>query len=193
MERAWGFRREPARKGQPAGRIVLSVDDGEVDLLRHLLDQLVSLLEPEGADAHEPADPLAVMVGIGTATKEPDDPALARLLPDAYRDDPERSAEFRRYTELTLRERKSGQAVLAASTLGGSAASGLSEEETSAWLLALNDLRLTLGTRLGVSEDTDQMWARVAELSEEDPALVMYQVYDWLSGLQATLLQAVSA
>ena len=38
--------------------------------------------------------------------ERPDDPALARLLPDAYADDDEASAEFRRFTERTLRETK---------------------------------------------------------------------------------------
>ena len=41
-----------------------------------------------------------------TATEAPDDPALARLLPDAYADDPEASGEFRRYTELGAARRR---------------------------------------------------------------------------------------
>ena len=70
----------------------------------------MELLEPEGPDAHAQLDPLAAMVGIGTATEAPDDPALARLLPDAYGEDADASAEFRRYTELSLREKKQAQA-----------------------------------------------------------------------------------
>ena len=99
------------------GGVVLTLDEGEVQLLDHLLEQLVELLEPEGPDAQTQLDPLAAMVGIGTATEAPDDPALARLLPDAYGEDVEASAEFRRYTELSLRERKQAQAALARQTL----------------------------------------------------------------------------
>ena len=58
------------------------------------------------------------MVGIGTATVEPADPALARLLPSAHRDDDEVAAEFRRYTEQGLRARKRAGLELARQTLG---------------------------------------------------------------------------
>jgi Domain of unknown function (DUF2017) len=173
------------------GGVRLALDVGEVSVLDHLLEQLVELLEPEGTDAHEQLDPLAAMVGIGTATQVPDDPALARLLPDAYGEDPEASAEFRRYTELSLRESKRAQAELARATLADPDRDVLSDAEADAWLRALNDLRLALGTRLDVTEDLEAERAALEALPEGDPRIVMYDIYDWLGYLQATLLQAL--
>src|SRR4051794_16840389 len=59
-----------------------------------------------GVAAADP-DPLAAMVGMGseTSTPPPEDPALRRLLPDAY-DDPAGAAEFRRLTDDELRRGK---------------------------------------------------------------------------------------
>lgn len=175
------------------GGIRLTLDAGEASVLDHLLEQLVELLEPEGSDAHDQLDPLAAMVGIGTSTEVPEDPALARLLPDAYGDDAEASAEFRRYTELSLRESKQVQAQLARATLADSDREVLTDEETDAWLRALNDLRLALGTRLEVTEDVEAERAAIEALPEGDPRVVMHDVYDWLGYLQATLLQAMGA
>src|SRR5205814_1660826 len=66
------------------GAVTLIVDKGEVPVLRDLFEQLVALLDV--AESPDDEDPLSAMVGIGTSTKAPEDPALARLLPSAYRD-----------------------------------------------------------------------------------------------------------
>ncbi len=183
MGRPYGFTR---RRG---GGVILNLDAGEIQLLDHLLEQLGELLEPEGQDAHAPLDPLAAMLGIGTATEAPEDPALARLLPDAYGEDPEASAEFRRYTELSLREKKQAQARLARQTLADPERGELTDEQVDAWLRALNDLRLALGTRLEVTEDLEAEMAVVNALPDGDPRLLLYEIYDWLGSLQATLLR----
>ena len=88
----------------------------EASLLRSLVGQIMSLVEPEDpADepAEGPADDrdaelaaLEAMVHGPGADKIPEDPVLARLLPDGYRDDPEAAGEFRRYTEPALRSAK---------------------------------------------------------------------------------------
>jgi Domain of unknown function (DUF2017) len=175
------------------GRVTLQLDAVEAVLLRHLLDELVTLVTPaEGFESA--ADPLAAAVGISTSTAPPDDPALARLLPDAYRDDAERSAEFRRYTEADLRERKATNARVALATLDDvMAADGgklkLDAEQSAAWLGALNDLRLTLGTRLEVTEDAD---VDLAQLDDDDPRQALYSLYMWLGLLQETLVRALS-
>jgi hypothetical protein len=161
----------------------------EVALLTNLLNQLVRLVSPsEEADA----DPLASLVGIGTATSAPDDPALARLFPDAYRDDEDKAAEFRRYTELGLRERKVAAAQQVLTTLARAGQDGaldvrLPAGEELAWLTALNDLRLTLGTRLDITEDRSDF----DDLDDDDPRLPMYATYDWLSVVQEMLVQAL--
>jgi Domain of unknown function (DUF2017) len=175
------------------GGVRLQLDGVETVLLRHLLDELVTLVTPdEGFESS--SDPLAAAVGISTSTTPPEDPALARLLPDAYREDPERSAEFRRYTETDLRERKAENARIALATLDEAAAAGsgklkLDAEQAAAWLGALNDLRLTLGTRLNVSEDAD---ADLARLDDDDPRQALYSLYMWLGLLQETLVRALS-
>ena len=58
---------------------------------------------------------------------KPDDPVLARLFPDAYEDDGEAAGEFRRYTEMGLRDGKREAAGGGAGLAGGAAG------RTSSW------------------------------------------------------------
>jgi hypothetical protein len=158
----------------------------EARVLRHVLGEMLELLGPgEAVDE----DPLAVAVGIGTATTAPEDPALARLFPDGYTDDEEASADFRRYTEPGLRAAKREALQTALDTLGDPGHKvTLTTEQAEAWLRALNDTRLVLGQRLGVTEEWDEL---VAALSEDDPRLALFWVYDRLTYLQETLVQAL--
>jgi len=136
------------------------------------------------------ADDLAAMIGFSDNTELPDDPVLARLLPDAYRDDPEASGEFRRYTESGLRSGKAAAARTVLATLpptGGRIR--LSEPEAQAWLRALNDVRLALGVRLEVSDDFDD---QVTSMEPDDPRAPYIGVYQWLAFLQETLVRALS-
>jgi Domain of unknown function (DUF2017) len=147
--------------------------------------------EPGWPD-HGPVSPddLAAMMGLTDHATLPDDPVLARLLPDAYRDDPEASGEFRRYTEQGLRSGKvaAARTVLATLPPGGGRVR-LSEPEAQAWLRALNDVRLALGVRLDVTDDFDE---RVEEIGPEDPRLAYVEVYQWLAFLQESLVRALS-
>jgi Domain of unknown function (DUF2017) len=136
------------------------------------------------------ADDLAAMVELTDNAELPDDPVLARLLPDAYRDDPEASGEFRRYTEQGLRSSKAAAARTVLATLPASGGRiRLTEPEAQAWLRALNDVRLALGTRLGVTDDFDD---QVTDMGAEDPRAAYVGVYQWLAFLQETLVQALS-
>lgn len=175
-----GFRRTAT------GRIVLRVDEVEKGLLTMLLEQLIDFVSPEDEEAE---DPLARLVGIGTATEAPEDPALARLFPTAYPDDDEAAADFRRFTERALREGKVASATTALETLRRSGEKvTVSASEASAWLGALNDIRLALGSRLDVTEESHQ---ELAELPDEDPRAATYHVYDWLTFLQESLVQTL--
>ena len=89
----------------------------EASLLRSLVGQVMSLVEPEapadgpGTEGSEPGEDaelaaLEAMVHGPGADTPPEDPVLARLLPDGYRDDPEAAGEFRKYTEPALRSAK---------------------------------------------------------------------------------------
>ena len=117
----------------------------------------------------------------------PQDAVLDRLLPDGYREDEEAAADFRRFTEADLRRSKADAAQVVLDDL----ASGrdpiiLDEAAVPAWLGCLNDLRLGLGTRIGISEDNLDELSQVAE---SDPRFAMLQVYDWLTYLQGSLVE----
>lgn len=177
----------------PGGVVTARFDAAEARLLRQLFGEVLELLDDtadEGSGGGDPAeDPLAAAVGIGTSTRTPDDPVLARLFPDGYRDDPEAAGDFRRYTEVELREGKRANARQALAGLPAEAGRvRLRGTEAQAWLLALNDVRLALGTRLDVSEDPAEMSARLAQ---DDPHAAAYAVYSWLGWLQETLVTAL--
>ena len=137
----------------------------------------------------DPLDDLARLLGQTGPATPPDDPVLARLLPDAYPDDIEAAGDFRRFTEQELRNGKAAAARTVLATLpeeGGRVR--LSEEEGQVWLRALNDVRLALGVRLSITEDFE---ARAADLDPADPRSAYIWVYDWLTFLQETLVHAL--
>jgi Domain of unknown function (DUF2017) len=174
-------------------------------IIRSLVSQVAELVGgqdvPAGPDPSAGASPaaagddqaallaLAAQLGVADATVLPDDPILARLLPDAYADDPEASGEFRRYTEIGLR---SGKVAAAQTVLDTLPASGgrvrLSEADAQAWLRALNDVRLSLGVVLGVTDDFDET---VGQLTADDPRAAYIGVYQWLAYLQESLVDAL--
>ena len=135
-------------------------------------------------------DDLEAQFGLSSHAELPDDPVLARLLPDGYADDPDASAEFRRYTEESLRSGKvaSAQTVLASLPPGGGEVQ-LSEPECQQWLRALNDVRLALSVRLGITDENEDL---TANLSVDDPRSAYIWVYQWLAYLQDSLIEALS-
>lgn len=105
-----------------------------------------------------------------------DTPLLARLFPDAYRDDPEAAAEFRHYTRGDLESRK----VEAAERIAATATEGwveLDPQTAAMWVRSLTDLRTMVGTRLGIRDDGD-----------EPEAGPLADVYLWLGELQWVLV-----
>jgi hypothetical protein len=120
----------------------------------------------------------------------PEDPALARLLPDAYEDDPKAAGEFRKYTESSLREAKKYFAQTVLDTLPAKGGRfQLTADQARDWMRALNDVRLMFGVRLDVTEDFEE---QLAALSPEDPAVPMFEVYGWLGAVQESLVQAIA-
>ena len=113
------------------------------------------------------------------------DPALERLFPPAYGDDEERNAEYRRLVgEDLMRGRLSSLQVME-ETLD---AKRLDREQLTAWLGALNDLRLVLGSRLGVTEDMYE-----EDMSEDDPRAPAFGVYVYLGWLQEQVVAELSS
>ncbi len=113
----------------------------------------------------------------------PGDPSLRRLFPPAYDDDDDERA----YRDLMGGELLDGRRAaleLIADTVDRDR---LTAEEADTWLRALNDLRLVLGTRLDVQEDT---FATEPDLS--DPRGHALAVYAYLSWIQEQLVEALS-
>ena len=173
----------------------------EASLLRNLVGQVMTLIAPENTETPpgsrvEAGDEIAALEALlhaspaGQTPAAPDDPVLARLLPDGYRDDPEAAGEFRKYTEPALRSAKQQVAQQVLDTLpdaGGRI--HLTQEQAMAWLKALNDVRLALGIRLGVTEDFEEQWGR---LTQDDPQWAAFEVYAWLGAVQESLVQALA-
>ena len=177
--RAW-FR--ATRRGGATARFTAD----EATLVRGLVSQVAELMGDE--DSGSPDD-LEEMLKLSDSVRPPDDPVLARLLPDAYPDDAAAAGEFRRYTENSLRAGKVAAARTLLATLpsdGGRVR--LSGEDAQAWLRALNDVRLALGVRLEVTENWEEM---VERLRPDDPRAAGLWVYDWLTVLQETLVEAL--
>ncbi|WP_042542607.1 DUF2017 family protein [Leucobacter komagatae] len=76
----------------------------EVGVLGQLVQQLILLLESHSNTPFDP-DPLFASLEVGGTDETPEDPALARLLPDAFADAAD-AASFRRVTEQGLLNRK---------------------------------------------------------------------------------------
>jgi len=183
---------EPFRPTRGGGvRAVLA--PAEASLLRSLVGQVIMLIAPDGPPV--PKDPGGLLdwdaleASLGDP-QTPDDPVLARLLPDAYRDDPTAAKEFRKYTESGLRSAKQQAAQEMLDSLpetGGRVQ--LTHDQAHAWLKALNDVRLALGIRLGVTEEFEEQWGR---LRADDPQWAAYEVYAWLGAVQESLVQALA-
>jgi hypothetical protein len=146
---------------------VARLDPAEVGVLGLLLDQLEQLL-----DADE--------VG--------DDPVLQRLFPDGHRGDRELAADYRDMTEESLRSGKADDLATVRATLppeGGEVR--LDGDQAGAWLRSTNDIRLALGVRLDIDQDTEP---------PDDPAGEEGQqlaVYYWLTAVQGSLVDALVA
>ena len=161
----------------------------QAGVIRSLVSQVAELVSAD-AEAGGETGNLEAELGLSSHVQAPDDPVLARLLPDAYSDDAEAAAEFRRYTEETLRSGKiaSAQVVLASLPAGGGEVR-LSEPECQQWLRALNDVRLALSVRLGITDEDDDLTEHFAV---EDPRSAYVWVYQWLAYLQDSLLDALT-
>ncbi len=156
-----------------SGGLEARLEPGEAALLRDLVEDLLALLAEEPTSGDE---------------------ALARLFPDGYRDDPAAADDLRSMIQDDLREGKRSALRAVLTGLGERDGKGrlvLDVAVADEWLGALNDLRLTLGTRLGVTEETyDELDAAEAQTST-DPRLQALEVYAWLGWLQESLVETL--
>lgn len=171
-------------------------------MLANLSGQVVELLRDRNGESESEPDPLFAQVGLSGPLTPPEDPVLKRLLPDAYRDDPDDAAEFRRFTEQTLSSAKvhNAEAMIGSLVDGGLSFDPAETESTQqieveldpaavqAWLRALNDIRISLAIRLGIDTDEDVM---LISRSADESVQAMAEIYDWLGFVQESLVGAL--
>ena len=165
------------------GRFVTIIDPIEAQVITQLVGQVRELLTNSADSATDSATDSAV--------DEPRDAAVLRLLPDAYSDDHEAAAEFRRFTAAGLAEKKMRNADVVTLDLARSAASAtpttveLDGASVQAWLRSLTDVRLVLAHRLGIETDDAE------RATTNDNELMIGDLYDWLGWVQGSLVQVL--
>ncbi|WP_139415801.1 DUF2017 family protein [Agromyces laixinhei] len=146
-------------------RIVLEIE--EAMLLSELADQVDSVL----------------LLG------EADDPALGRLLPDAYTDDRDAAHDYTRYTRDSLVDgkRQAAQRVRDATAVdehGGAVQIELDQSEAWGWLTFLTDLRLILAERVGIVDEDEEE----ADETRDD---YLRAAYEWAGFVQGSMLEVL--
>lgn len=153
-----GFGRRVRRSRR--GDFELRLPDDERAMLSTVLPQLRQMLDGDLAD-----------------------PALRRLFPTAYADDPERDREYQQLVRDDLADRRRAAVDTVLATLDRDR---LDEAELSAWMGAVNDLRLVLGTRLDVSEESDPV------PDADDPQAPLLVLYGYLGYLLESIVDALA-
>jgi hypothetical protein len=145
------------------------------------------------------ADLLTELIDSLDADPAPGDAVHDRLYPAAYADR-ESEEGFREMTETSLRTDRitRAQECLAELVEAPSRSSGLarrvrqeielSDAEADRWMRVLNDLRLVIGTRLGVTEEDETL----DSLDPDDPQALSYVMYGWLTAMQDTLVRVLA-
>ena len=174
------------------GNIVWYCLPFEVGLLESMATQLVELVDaPAWSD-----DPLQRWANERDAAPlDREDPALARLFPDASNNS-EEASEFRRLMEAELRSQKASDAAIVLAAMA--AAEGRPDPEVAiptqaqdAWLRTLNAMRLVLGARLGIDDEQDA--ELVDDLEPDDERTPVADVYHWIGYVQSLLLDAITS
>lgn len=176
-------------KLQPAeGGVEILFDPEEAGMLDQLVRQLIMLLESHSSTALDP-DPLFASLEVGGSDETPEDPALARLFPDAF-DSIDEAADFRRVTEQGLLNRKLHDAMRVVTDLSWTSPEGaretpvnITQESFPAWARTVTAVRLAIAARIGLetTEDHDR-------LIDEESTRGTVLVFDWLAALLEAIL-----
>jgi hypothetical protein len=145
------------RRGRD-GTFHVRISDDERDLIASLAGQLRELLTSGETDGTE------------------------RLFPPGYANDPDREQEYQQLTHDELLTKRLASVDIVEQTVNEAS---LSEDQLGAWMGAVNDLRLVLGTRLDVSEDMD-------DIALDDPRAPAFAVYHYLTHLLGEIVFALS-
>lgn len=184
------------------GGVLARFDAAEAKILLSLSGQLAEML----GDVEGPSAGL--------------DPAIGRLFPDAYRDDPHASAEFSRFTRTELAASKVAAANAVQRSLGGASRPGPSDADPThthatdadrsdadgtdagvevvldtdtgwSWLRHLTDLRLTIAARMGVVDDPHAFDEEPDPMGANDEDLLARGLFDWLGYVQELLIASL--
>jgi hypothetical protein len=177
------------------GDLTIALSNDELHILINLVEQLLELLgERDFAHHYQSDDPFAQLMAatlgnIESPIEQPDDPVLRRLLPNGYAD-PESAAEFRKYTEGSLRTLKQKHLLYLREQLVFPVDHELPKADIAItdptqWLIAINDLRLALAVRLEIDEEA---YAKYETMLDSNPQKHLYAVYYWLSAIQENLI-----
>jgi hypothetical protein len=120
-----------------------------------------------------------LLPGFRQLLADPDHPDVRRLFPSAHPDDPDLEAEWEELMGSQLLESRFAALDVIERTMG---AERLDGDELHAWSRGINDVRLVLGTRLDVAEDSPRP-------DTTDPTT---ELYNWLSWLLDAAVRAVS-
>jgi len=186
----------------PDGSLRLRLDIDEARLLDQLTGQLIDLLQSHSRTALDP-DPLFASLEVGGSREPPNDPALARLFPDAYEmgDD---AAQFRSLTEQGLLNRKLQDALAVTSELalgrpptaaddgdaegtGGTVDALITAASLTPWVRTLTALRLAIAARIGLDAESDH-----PRLLADEETRGTVLVYDWLGAILDSLLRMLT-
>ena len=178
-----------------SGDLSVALSNDELHILINLVEQLLELLGERNFTHHyQSDDPFAQLMAatlgnIQSPIEQPDDPVLRRLLPNGYAD-PESAAEFRKYTEGSLRSLIQKHLLYLREQLVFPVDHELPKADISItdptqWLIAINDLRIALAVRLEIDEDG---YKKYELMSDSDPQKHLHAVYYWLGGIQENLI-----
>lgn len=155
------IRKGPVHRLEP-GRFGLRLSARERDAVGTFSEQLRTLLTSEHPSSDE---------------------AVARMFPPALPDDVLGNLEYeqRHGNDLLLGRLEALDTV--ERTLG---AVELTEDELLAWLGSMNSIRLVIGTRIGVAEDSVE-----ADFEGDDEAAQMFSLYVYLTWLEGWMIDAL--
>jgi len=181
-------------------RLRTQLEAQEAAVLRGLVGSVDQMLAGRAADA--PTDELSELTGMRTGhSAAPEDASLTRLLPDFHRLDrpqdgdrtdvaedagADSAAALRSLHEPEIIDAKRASAgVLLETCPEGGGKVSLTPEQADAWLTAINDVRLSLGTMLDIGPEMPE------ELPDDDPRAAHFGVYQWLTFVQDLLVQVL--
>ena len=167
----------------------------EAALLHNMATSVIGMLDDRQSSS--PRDELEEITGMRTGHSDPpDDATMGRLLPDFLRQQTPHPAgsgtaesingalRSLHEPEIIDAKREAAQRLLDTCPAGGGRFE-LTEDDANEWVAAVNDIRLALGTMLGVGpEGPDRLPSR-------HPMAGHLDVYQWLTVLQEYLVLAL--